>query len=424
MTKKKKILMIGDHPLSVSGVGTQSRYLIEGLLRTGKYQFRCLGAAIKHSNYDLVPVQAPNGEWEKDDWLIKPIDGFGNKDMIRMLLVQEKPDAILLFTDPRFFGHIFSMEDEIHQVCPITWWHVWDNDPWPFFLEPIYESVDLINCHSHKTYGMVKEHYPNKTNFIPHAIPENIFFPIENKEEVLKAKKTLLGEDREDHFVGLWINRNARRKMPNDLLDSWKIFLDELERKHGHKKATLVMHTDPKDQEGPNLLQTVKLLGLENNIKFSSNRLEFNQMNILHNISDFYINISCNEGFGLGTLEAMMCAKPIIALKTGGMTYQVMNPDGTENGIALEPDARNLVGSQTVPFIYEDHINNHNVANSMMQMYDFGQQKRYEIGQQALKQAKERFALRDTVNNWDLTLSNCIEDWRKNKQRWSLTEVE
>ena len=37
-------------------------------------------------------------------------------------------------------------------------------------------------------------------------------------------------------------------------------------------------------------------------------------MNILHNIVDCYINISYAEGFGLGTLEAMQCGKPIIAL--------------------------------------------------------------------------------------------------------------
>jgi hypothetical protein len=43
---KKKILVLSDHPLSPSGVGTQTKYMIEALLKTGRYQFICLGGAI------------------------------------------------------------------------------------------------------------------------------------------------------------------------------------------------------------------------------------------------------------------------------------------------------------------------------------------------------------------------------------------
>ena len=65
--KKKKILVLSDHPLSPSGVGTQTRYMIEALLKTGRYQFICLGGAIKHANYDPIKVDP----W-LDDWMIYP----------------------------------------------------------------------------------------------------------------------------------------------------------------------------------------------------------------------------------------------------------------------------------------------------------------------------------------------------------------
>ena len=38
MTKKIKVLTLGDHPLSPSGVGTQSKYVFESLLRSGKFE--------------------------------------------------------------------------------------------------------------------------------------------------------------------------------------------------------------------------------------------------------------------------------------------------------------------------------------------------------------------------------------------------
>ena len=130
---KKKILVLSDHALSTSGVGTQTRHLIEGLLEKGGYTFRQFGAALKHHDYRTIVVN--------DDFIIKPIDGFGNPDMLRVTLATEKPDALFLFTDPRFFIWLFEMEDEIHQVCPIVYWHVWDNKPYPISKEGLFELL-------------------------------------------------------------------------------------------------------------------------------------------------------------------------------------------------------------------------------------------------------------------------------------------
>ena len=91
---KKKILVLSDHPLSPSGVGTQTRYMIEALLKTGRYQFICLGGAIKHNKYDPVKVDP----W-MDDWIIYPIDGYGNHEIIRSVLQKEKPDVLWFMTD-------------------------------------------------------------------------------------------------------------------------------------------------------------------------------------------------------------------------------------------------------------------------------------------------------------------------------------
>ena len=95
---KKKILVLSDHPLSPSGVGTQTRYMIEALLKTGRYSFLCLGGAVRHSNYTPSKVD-PWGE----DWIIYPIDGYGNAEVVRSVLQKEKPDVVWFMTDPRFY---------------------------------------------------------------------------------------------------------------------------------------------------------------------------------------------------------------------------------------------------------------------------------------------------------------------------------
>ena len=104
---KKKVLMLSDHALSTSGVGTQSRFLINGLLSKDRWTFRQFGAALKHTDYETIAIN--------EDFIIKPIDGFGNPELLRIALATEKPDVLFLFTDPRFFIWLFEMEDEVHK---------------------------------------------------------------------------------------------------------------------------------------------------------------------------------------------------------------------------------------------------------------------------------------------------------------------
>jgi len=413
--QKKTVLMLSDHPLSSSGVGTQARWLIHGLIATGKWKFKCFGGAVKHEDYRTVVVN--------DDFIIKPTNGFGDRNMLRQVLATEKPDVLLLFTDPRFFIWVWEMEDEIHQVCPIAYNHLWDNYPWPDFNKVLYESTDLINCINWPTYDMVKSRFPEKTNYIPHAIPKEIYHPL-SEEEQKKYKTSLLGKEKLDHFTALFVSRNARRKMPSDILVSWKKFIDQLKEKHGHTKATLVMHTEPLDPEGPNLLHVVDMLGIKDHVIFSKDRIEFKDMNKLYNACDTVINRSCNEGFGLSTLEGMMCAKPIIAIKTGGLTRQVEDHEtGEQYGIALNPDASSLVGNQLVPYIYEDYITHDTLTNAFMKMYEWGPEKRKQVGQRAFEHAQKDYDIENVILQWDKTLTDLCENWKQNYKSWSLTGI-
>ena len=108
---KKKILVIADSPLAPSGVGTQTRYMIEGMLRTGEFSFVCLAGAVRHANYQPMKVD-PHG----DDWVIHPVDGYGNAKIIREIIQHYKPDALWFMTDPRFYVWLWEMEDEIRPL--------------------------------------------------------------------------------------------------------------------------------------------------------------------------------------------------------------------------------------------------------------------------------------------------------------------
>ena len=412
---KKKVLMLSDHALSTSGVGTQSRFLINGLLSKERWTVRQFGAALKHTDYETIAIN--------EDFIIKPIDGFGNPELLRVALATEKPDVLFLFTDPRFFIWLFEMEDEVHQVCPIVWWHVWDNGPYPEFNDTIYQATDLLNCHSHMTYELIKDRHPGKVNFIPHAVPEEVYFEMPDSEKK-QIRAQVLGPGKEDWFVGVWINRNAKRKRPNDLLESWKIFVDNLEKEKGHRKACLIMHTDPLDGEGPNLYAAAEHLGISDTVWFSTDRLEFEKINALYNISDFCINVSLAEGFGLGTLEAMMGGTPIIAPCTGGLTRQVLDHrDGSHNGVAMPVEFRSLVGSQGVPYIYEDYVSSETIAAAMMKLYNLSPDERKALNKKVKEYAKTQFAMEDTISEWDRTMYECLQEFKNGYKAWRCEEL-
>ncbi len=386
---RKKLLIISDHAMTTSGVATQSRHLIEGLLETQKYNIVQLGAAVRHQNYMTQDVT--------DHFKIIPCNGFGNRDIIRSLLVKEKPDVMIIFTDPRFFGHIFEMEDEIHQVCPIMYWHVWDNRPSPHYNKKYYSAVDKIVAISKLTEAVCKDITPNKTVYIPHTLPEEIFFQLED-ERIETCKVNTLGKERKDNFIALWLNRNCRRKRAADVLKAWQIFLFNIEDKYKRKNATLIMHTNPNDSHGTNLLEIAKNLDILDNVCFSDQTASYEQINVLHNISDVCINISFAEGFGLTTLESMQVGNPIIANSTGGLTTQVIDcVDGTHNGIPLTPKIKTLSGNQDIHYIYEDYVSVEDTAYALLEIYKMSKKERKKLGQKCKNYVKREFNYKNMI---------------------------
>ena len=146
---------------------------------------------------------------------------------------------------------------------------------------------------------------------------------------------------------------------------------------------------------------------------------------MLHNISDACINISYAEGFGLATLESMQVGNPIIAVKTGGLTRQVVDHrDGTENGVALDVDFECLVGSQNVPYILEDYASTDNIANAIYKLWEMPSDERKKLGQKAREYVLSEFAYQTTVDLWHESLLKLVTEWRENKPKlWSINEV-
>jgi glycosyltransferase involved in cell wall biosynthesis len=392
MSKKIKVITLGDHPLSPSGVGTQTKYICQALLDSGRFEILSLGGAIKHGNYNMVSVDPYEGNWR-----ILPVDGYGTQEMIRSVLRNEKPDMFWVMTDPRFYEWLWLIENEIRPLCPIVYYHVWDNFPAPHFNKKYYTSNDHIACISKLTYDAVKEVAPEVDScYLPHAVDSNVFTygDLEKKKE-LRSK--VFGGNLQDQVVFLWNNRNARRKQSGTLL--WW-FVSWMKENNLEGKVRLIMHTDPYDSHGQNLVDIMDELGATNGeVLLSTEKVDADALCNLYQVADCTINISDAEGFGLATLESLSCGTPIIANMTGGLQEQVISNEG-ECGIPIFPSSKSIIGSQQVPYIYEDRISEKAFAAALSKIYNMSQDARIEMGKVGRRHIEKNYNFDDFNNRW------------------------
>lgn len=414
---KKKILVIADSPLAPSGVGTQTRYMIESMLRTGEFSFVCLAGALKHADYRPVKVD-PYGE----DWVIHPVDGYGNPNIIRQMLNAYRPDALWFMTDPRFYTWLWNIEDEIRPKVPMIYYHVWDNYPYPKFNKLYYDSNDVVCTISKVTDDIVRTVSPDvKCVRIPHTVNTDIF---KNRRDEPNIQNLINKANSKDKMVFFWNNRNARRKQSGTLIFWFKEFLDKV----GHDKAMLIMHTEPKDPNGQDLEAIMNELGLTNGqVLLSTVKVNPTELSYFYSMADCTVNIADAEGFGLGTLESLSCETPIIVTMTGGMQEQVT--DG-ENwfGIGLEPASKAIIGSQDVPYIYEDRICKEDFIEAMLKIYNMPEEERRAVGKAGREHVKKNYGMAQYSGLWYETFKEVFEDmgaWdtRKNYKNWEMFEI-
>ena len=417
-SKKKKIILLSDDLRMSSGVGTMSREIVLGTLH--QYDWVQVGGAIKHPDAGKVidMNEAMRKETGVEDASLKiyPVDGYGNPDLLRQLINTEKPDAIMIYTDPRFWGWLYNMEHEIRQHIPIFYYNIWDDLPYPMWNEPFYESCDLIMNISKQTHNIVQnvcQHKPRTewdSTYIPHGINEKFFYPVEDEKEKLQMNKmkSELFQGKDIEFCMLYNNRNIRRKMTSDTIMAFREFAYRLP-KEKRDKVAYVLHTQPTDQHGTDLPAVVEAMCPDLNIIFSTQKLSNEHLNYLYNIADVTINLASNEGFGLGTCESLMCGTPIIVNVTGGLqdqcgfklngeylTYQDYseihslhdwrkweNNEDLTHGEWVKPvwpRSRSLQGSVPTPYIFDDRCDWVDASYSIEHFYNMSRVDRKECG--------------------------------------------
>ncbi len=467
--KRPKILLLSDDILSTSGIGTMSKTFVLGT--ADKFNWVQLAAALNHPDHGKVAdiSEMVNKETGLTDSSVKLYlnTGYGNEEILRHILEVEKPDAILHFTDPRFWDWLYAMEYSIHQdyKIPIMYYAIWDNFPYPYWNASSYSCCDLIMAiskQSHLIHKKVLDYASVRTlevdqvnagdkvvpgdvlvKYVPHGIDGTKYFPILEGSDIYEEYKKFKDDfetKNNSNFVIFWTNRNVRRKQPGDVMLAYRIFLDSLPKEDA-KKCVLFMHTSPIDENGTDLFAVKRAILGEGKdsykVIFSVNKLEVKALNFFYNLADVTLNIASNEGFGLSSAESLMAGTMVINNVTGGLQDQMrFEEDGgewytpdeqlpTNHGGLLEkcgewaipvfPSNRSLQGSLATPYILDDRACPEDVAEALMTVYNMSKDERRRrggLGAWWMRSDESQMEAQHMSNNIAACINACITTWK------------
>ncbi len=421
-SERKKILLLCDDIRTHSGIGTIAKEIV--LHTAHHYNWVNIGAAIKHpeEGKGLDISEETNKIVGISDSSVKiiPSSGYGTPDLLRKLLKAEKPDAIFIFTDPRYWMWLFEIENEVRKQIPIIYLNIWDDYPAPMYNKTYYESCDLLMGISKQTVNINKLVLGDKAkdkiiSYVPHGLNHKMYFPITENDkqwDEFWEFQNQLFKGKQYDFVAFYNSRNIRRKQVPDTIWAFKQFVDKLPLEKA-KKCALILHTNKVDPNGTDLPAVIETLcGHEPdryNILFSETKLTVEKMNMLYNSTDVQIQLTSNEGWGLSLTEALLVGNPIIANVTGGMQDQMrftdnkgdwFTPDqnvpsnhrGTyknhgEWAFPVYPSNISIVGSPPTPYIFDDRCDASDAADQLMKVYQLGNETRQKKGLEGRKWA-------------------------------------
>jgi glycosyltransferase involved in cell wall biosynthesis len=410
--ERKKIMLICDDIRVHSGVATVARELV---LNTAQhFNWVNIAGAINHpekgKRFDISTDTNTNTGLTDASVFLYPVDGYGNPDLIRQLISIEKPDAIMLITDPRYFEWLFQIENEIRKEMPIIYLNIWDDYPAPLYNKAFYESCDALLAISKQTKLINELVLGEKANkkvieYVPHGLNDEIYYPIEKEDELkeLEAFKSQIFGGEEKDFVVFFNSRNIRRKQIPDTMLAFRLFLDTLPKEKADKCA-MVMHTEIVSDHGTDLEAVRKVLfpKYPKAIYFSTNKLDSKQLNQLYNLADAQILLTSNEGWGLSLTEAILAGTVIIANVTGGMQDQMRFEDEYGNwftpspkipsnhtgryknhgswAFPVYPTNRSIQGSPKTPYIWDDRCTAEDAAARISEVYALDREMRKDLG--------------------------------------------
>lgn len=317
-----RILWMSNAPFVPTGYGTVTKNVCYRLLQRG-YNV----ATINFYGHEGVVLEL-NGLKQYP----KAFDLLG-KDAAELAIADFNPDVFITLFDC-WVGHEWL--DRLHSCwCPYT---PVDHYPIPPPVERIARKAYAVISMS--KYGETQLNNVGISNvYIPHGVDTKTFYPMEDKTTCKTWTGMLSRQDKFSKHVGakdfgadsFVVGVNAANKGPRKdfprMMTAFKLFLEQ--NPDAKKDARLYFHTWIRGvMQGYHLDDLGKEMGLLEHMRWTPIikmhcGLAEQQLNVVYNSFDVFLNLAQGEGFGLPLIEAQACGVPCIATNFTSMTELV-----------------------------------------------------------------------------------------------------
>ena len=367
--KKIKILYSGETTGAASGFGTYGLNILSRLVKNPKFhiaEFASFGSINdgKYSNakWRYYPNAVDGGHPEEQQYNSNMQNKFGAWRYERVLL-DFKPDIVFTIRDPWMMEH--EHKSGLREFYHLAIMPTVDSAPQQHSWIEMFSGADAVFTYSDWAIPVLRKQSGDKIKPICSAYPGvelDCFYPVEDK----KAHKKMLGLP-EDSFIIGSVMRNQKRKLLEDLFNSFSIYLNKYGETDQGKKTYLLIHTSYPDFAGWDIQKLIKQYGISSRVfftyqctatknviikKFSgikayspfTNKLSASFPNVGSGVSrkqlgdiyrcmDLYIQYAICEGLGMPQVEAAACGVPLASVDYSAMADIISKT----NGIALKP---------------------------------------------------------------------------------------
>jgi glycosyltransferase involved in cell wall biosynthesis len=364
--KKLKILMASEASFLNSGFGTYAKEILSRLYDTGKYEiaeFASYGKTNDPKDTGIKWKYYANAVDDKDprfpEYSSSPENQFGRWRFERVLL-DFQPDIVFDIRD-----YWMSAYQQMSPLRPFFHWVLMptvDSEPQQEDWIDTFLHADAIFTYSDFGRDAVKKQSNNKINYIDTTSPGvdlKTFSPAQDRQHIRKAMGL-----HSDMFIVGSVMRNQKRKLIPDLFYSIKKLLEKCEKENNHalgKNLYLYLHTSYPDA-GWDIPQLLKEYKIGNRVLFTyhcqnchyfypslfqhpvctcprcgqkacsmpsvSNGVSSENLAIIMNAFDLYVQYAICEGFGMPQVEASACGVPLVAVDYSAMNDVVHKVNG------------------------------------------------------------------------------------------------
>ena len=346
MQNKKKVLLVGEATYMNSGYANYGNQIMQRLYDS--------------EDFDLAEISCHGTESRSLEipWKSYPVPENSNifgSDIFNDVLIDFKPDIVWSFRDPWIDNFISDSVLRRH----FQWVYMPTVDSLPLDIDWVDTIVKANHILTYTDWAskQLKNIYPN-INIYGTASPG---FDATCKIIDDKAKfKEKNGLDKNSFIIGS-VMRNQKRKLIPDLFDAFEELLIKAPEEIS-ENTFLLMHTTYPDvgwniprllAERPKICSKVlfsynctkcfnisisKFLGSIvkcnhcNEIACSFPRVnkgaKKEDMVMVYNLMDLYVQYSCAEGFGMPLVEAASCGVPVCAVNYSAMTDIIEKLEG------------------------------------------------------------------------------------------------